>query len=246
MRFDYRDILADTNEVEYGFVNRLFSKKTKLSPKCFQHPEYSKLFGKPDRERQRAAWASARTSASPRPVRSSAGRSRRNILATRPLAERWFPERATCSTAPSISPASPSSPNLAYFSPIISRLQRIGRTDRFPVGPGLRSGAAPGQCEHNLRRISLRQHWYLNGGQTYVNAPGEPAIINGVVIPNIYNQWRMGVIYGGMSTQGLQRGIQRRRRTHAPTCCRPRPSRPTTTGTAAALPSSIRAGLSVR
>ncbi len=42
LRFDERDILADTNEVEYGFVNRLFSKKTKLSPRCFQHPEYSK------------------------------------------------------------------------------------------------------------------------------------------------------------------------------------------------------------
>ena len=43
IRFDFRDILADTNEVEYGVVNRLFAKKTKLSPKCFQHPEYSKL-----------------------------------------------------------------------------------------------------------------------------------------------------------------------------------------------------------
>ena len=43
LRFDERDILADTNEVEYGFVNRLFSKKTKLSPKCFQHPEHSEF-----------------------------------------------------------------------------------------------------------------------------------------------------------------------------------------------------------
>ena len=28
LRFDQRDILADTNEVEYGVVNRLFAKKT--------------------------------------------------------------------------------------------------------------------------------------------------------------------------------------------------------------------------
>jgi LPS-assembly protein len=28
-------------------------------------------------------------------------------------------------------------------------------------------------------------------------------VINGVVVPNVYNQWRMGLIYGGMSRQGL-------------------------------------------
>ncbi len=28
IRFDERDILADTNEVEYGVINRLYSKKT--------------------------------------------------------------------------------------------------------------------------------------------------------------------------------------------------------------------------
>ena len=52
IRFDYRDILADTNEVEYGFVNRLFAKKTKLSPKCFQHPEYSNYSENLTRDRE--------------------------------------------------------------------------------------------------------------------------------------------------------------------------------------------------
>ena len=40
IRFDSRDILADTNEVEYGIVTRLFAKKTKLQSQCFHHPQY--------------------------------------------------------------------------------------------------------------------------------------------------------------------------------------------------------------
>ncbi len=43
IRFDQRDILADTDEVEYGVVNRLFAKKTKSTAKCFQHPKYALL-----------------------------------------------------------------------------------------------------------------------------------------------------------------------------------------------------------
>jgi LPS-assembly protein len=40
IRFDYRDILANTNEVEYGVVNRVYAKKTKSSGKCFRDPHY--------------------------------------------------------------------------------------------------------------------------------------------------------------------------------------------------------------
>ena len=40
IRFDYRDILADTNEVEYGVINRLYAKKTHSSGKCFRDPHY--------------------------------------------------------------------------------------------------------------------------------------------------------------------------------------------------------------
>ena len=43
IRFDQRDILADTNEVEYGVVNRLFAKKTKSTAECFHHPKYALL-----------------------------------------------------------------------------------------------------------------------------------------------------------------------------------------------------------
>lgn len=40
VRFDYRDILANTNEIEYGVVNRLYAKKSRSSGKCYRSPLY--------------------------------------------------------------------------------------------------------------------------------------------------------------------------------------------------------------
>jgi len=49
--------------------------------------------------------------------------------------------------------------------------------------------------------------WYLNGGQTYLNAPGEVAIVNGVETQQVYNQWRIGAIYGGMAKPGFSGAV---------------------------------------
>src|SRR5664279_4113134 len=40
IRFDERDILADSSGVEYGVVNRLYAKKSKSSGECYDHPKY--------------------------------------------------------------------------------------------------------------------------------------------------------------------------------------------------------------
>ena len=40
IRFDQRDILADSSGVEYGVVNRLYAKKAKSDPECYEHPKY--------------------------------------------------------------------------------------------------------------------------------------------------------------------------------------------------------------
>src|SRR5208283_4520723 len=43
IRFDQRDILADTSEIEYGVINRLYAKKTKSTGECYLHPKYPLL-----------------------------------------------------------------------------------------------------------------------------------------------------------------------------------------------------------
>jgi len=200
LRFDFRDILADTNEVEYGFVNRLFSKKTKLSPKCFQHPEYSKLtenlapketggFGicqdKAEPAREIFSWAIAQKYFGDRTFGGALVPGSRNVFDT---------------TVDFTGIAFLTEPR--NFSPIVSRLRAsAGLTDfqwDLDYDPVL----------HQINASSIFAgyrlgDWYLNGGQTYVNAPGELSVINGVATPNVYNQWRLGLIYGGMNKRGF-------------------------------------------
>ena len=92
------------------------------------------------------------------------------------------------------------------FSPIISRLRTsIGQTDfqwDLDYDPVLH--------QVNASTIFAGYHWgnwYLNGGQTYVNAPGEFTIVNGVETPDVFNQWRLGLIYGAMSKNGFSGGF---------------------------------------
>ncbi len=115
IRFDYRDILADTNEVEYGVINRLYAKKTHSSGKCFRDPHYLPLESVTGAQQWTdKEWAEKRKTATAtiskeRPKRQSTGRSRRSISSIRPSAVRLSTGRATCSTPQPISPALPSS-----------------------------------------------------------------------------------------------------------------------------------------
>ncbi len=40
IRFDYRDILANSSSMEYGVVNRLYAKKSKSNSECYLKPKY--------------------------------------------------------------------------------------------------------------------------------------------------------------------------------------------------------------
>ncbi len=155
LRFDERDILADTNEVEYGFVNRLFSKKTKLSPKCFQHPEYSELLGEPDCRPTAAAWASAKTS-----------RAAASEIFSWAIAQKYFGNSnfggALVPGTRNVFDSTVDFTGIAFltepriWSPIISRLRASAGLTDFQWDLDYDPGAAPGQCEHHLCRIPLQ------------------------------------------------------------------------------------------
>ena len=200
IRFDYRDILADTNEVEYGFVNRLFAKKTKLSSKCFQHPEYANYsenltetesgvgicHDKSEPAREILSWAIAQKYFGNSDFGGALVAGKRNVFDT---------------TVDFTGIAFLTEPR--NLSPVISRLRAsAGLTDfqwDVDYDPVL----------HQLNASTLFAGYrfgdfYLNGGQTYVNAPGEVFINSkGQAVPDIFNQWRIGLIYGGMARRGF-------------------------------------------
>lgn len=204
IRFDQRDILADTNEVEYGFITRLFSKKTKLSPGCFQHPEYKALSENLRSTKDKGGLLCQDQSAPASEVFSWQ------------IAQKYFGDPtfggALVNGRRNVFDTTVDFTGIAFltepriFSPIISRLRTsIGQTDfqwDLDYDPVLH--------QVNASTIFAGYHWgnwYLNGGQTYVNAPGEFTIVNGVETPDVFNQWRLGLIYGAMSKNGFSGGF---------------------------------------
>ena len=66
IRFDYRDILVDTNEVEYGVINRLYCQENNPEVEVLSAAEAFVAGGKSRHEGQR--------NAKPRPARTSRAR----------------------------------------------------------------------------------------------------------------------------------------------------------------------------
>jgi len=205
IRFDYRDILADTNEIEYGVVNRLYAKKTTLSSQCFEHPEYSDFTEQLSEDPNAPQRLCSDTSAPSGDV------------VTWELAQKYFtnttfggalvPGRRNVfdTTVDFTGIAFLTEPRL--WSPVISRLR-------------VQSGAADFQWAldydpvlHQINASTIFAgyrwgNWYLNGGQSYLNAPGEFTTgSNGQTIPEIFNQYRLGAIYGGMTRQGFSGAV---------------------------------------
>jgi LPS-assembly protein len=202
LRFDYRDILVDTNEVEYGVINRLYAKKTTLKSKCYQPREPSAAAETPARKDYEAAQAAA--------CKDESGPSG-NVVSWE-LAQKYFintnfggalvpgQRNVFDTTVDFTGIAFLTQPRL--FSPIISRLRaQSGNADfqwSVDYDPVLH------QMNSSTMFVGYRWNWwYLNAGQTYLDAPGEVALVNGVETQQFFNQWRVGVIYGGMTKPGL-------------------------------------------
>jgi LPS-assembly protein len=205
IRFDARDILADTNEVEYGVINRLYSKKTTSSPQCFQRAKYDSLSS----SAQEMTTPKAKTACD-----DSSGAAQQVVsweIAQKYLANRTFggallpgQRNVFDSTVDFTGIAFLTEPRL--FSPIVSRLQvQSGATDfqwALDYDPVLH------QINASTIFAGYRwKNWYFNGGQAYLNAPGEATVVNGVAVPSLFNQYRVGVIYGNMNKLGFSGGV---------------------------------------
>jgi LPS-assembly protein len=204
IRFDYRDILADTNEVEYGIVNRLYAKKSNLSAQCYKDAQSSSQSEEltPEQQKHRAQCVDQTPPAG-------------NVIEWR-IAQKYFTNTnfggALVPGQRNVFDTTVDFTGIAFlteprlFSPIISRLR-------------MASGAADFQWDldydpvlHQVNASTIFTgyrwgNWYLNAGQTYLDAPGEITIVNGVATQAIYNQWRIGMIYGAMTKPGLSAAV---------------------------------------
>lgn len=204
IRFDYRDILADTNQIEYGVINRLYTKKTNVSSHCYQRQAYYSSSEKLTAEQKAAEEKACKDTSAP------SGNVVEWMLAQEYYANRTFggalvpgQRNVFDSTVDFTGIAFLTEPRL--FSPVISRLRvASGNTDfqwDVDYDPVLH------QVNASTMFAGYRWgNWYLNGGETYLNAPGEVEVVDGVPTQQTYNQYRIGGIYGGMAKMGFSAG----------------------------------------
>ena len=204
IRFDYRDILADTNELEYGVVNRLYAKKTKSSGSCFRNPQHHA----PESTDQLQQWT---------PDKEKDGycddhQGAANEIIYWKLAQKYFFDPtfggAVVTGARNVFDTSVDLTGIAFiygprrFSPLISRL-------RFQDNSSSVSWDVdydPVLKQLNASTVSYSQRWnqwYGSISQSYLQIP--PSLIaGGQVLPaDTFNQFVLMGGYGNISRKGL-------------------------------------------
>ena len=208
IRFDYRDIVADSSSVEYGVVNRLFSKKSKSAASCYLHPKYlSAVATDPDKRRQ----------SDDSGCDDQSGGAKEIITWT--VAQKYFFKPtfggALVPNQRNVFDSSVDFSGIAFLtqprnaSPIVSRLLvRNGSTDfQWSLDYD------PVFDQVNASTIFVGQRlspkWYVLGAQTYLHVPGEviPSTINQLLAPDITNQFRAEAIYGNLNNRGLSAAV---------------------------------------
>jgi len=205
IRFDYRDILADTNEVEYGVINRLYAKKSRSSAKCYHNPQYLGIMGSGSGTEQ---WTLAKEKQGYCDDKQGAAKE----IVTWELAQKYFFDPtfggAVVNGARNVFDSSADFTGIAFiygprrFSPIISRLRfQHGSSDLqwdLDYDPVLH------QINSSMVMLSHRwDKWYTSGGQTYLNIPSS-IVAGGQPIPaNTFNQFRFLLGYGNIARKGL-------------------------------------------
>jgi LPS-assembly protein len=209
IRFDQRDILADTNEVEYGVVNRLFAKKTKSTAECFQHPKYALLS-------QKKELAAKKTTGTEDDTCDDKQGPAREVI-TWEIAQKYFFDPtfggALVPGQRNVFDSTVDLTGIAFlteprrFSPIISRLRM--QDARSDIQWALDYDPVMHQVNASTllvgRRLGDSGKWYVAGGQTYMREPALTVPIAGqpTLGVGIYNQYRVQVQYGNVAQRGL-------------------------------------------
>jgi len=206
IRFDYRDIMADSSGVEYGVVNRLFTKKTKSAAECYQRPKYLT----PDTP----ATDGKDLKSSDKPACDDQYGPAREFLSWTIAQKYFFTPTFGGALVPNqrnVFDSTVDFSGIAFLtqprnaSPIISRV--LLHNGPFDFQWNL--DYDPVFHQVNSSSIFLTQRiapkWIVLGGPVYMHAPGEviPATVNQVLAPDITNQIRVEFIYSNLNSRGF-------------------------------------------
>ena len=206
IRFDYRDILANSSSVEYGVVNRLYAKKSKSNSECYLNPKYLPS-GTPPAE-------AAKKLASDKTICDDNAGAAREIF-TFTIAQKYFFNPtfggALVPNQRNVFDSSVDFSGIAFLtqprnaSPIITRAlyNHVGTSIQWDMDYD------PVFNQVNASTVFLGQRltskWTLLGGETYLHVPGEviPSNAGQILAPDISNQFRVQLNYGSLAARGF-------------------------------------------
>ncbi len=180
IRFDERDILSDTNEVEYGFITRLYAK-----------PAGSKDANASPASRDILSWQVAQKYFGDQTFGGALVEGRRNVFTT---------------TVDLTGIAFLTEPR--PFSPIISRL-RLNLTRATDIQWNLDYDSKKGYINASTLLVGHRMgEWFVAGSQAFLHAPGEVIVTTPEQSPQPLNQLRFNQLrfiagYGHPNKRGL-------------------------------------------
>ncbi len=175
IRFDERDILSDTNEIEYGFITRLYAKKADAKP---DDPAAA--------AREVVSWEVAQKWFADPTFGGAVVNGRRNVFTT---------------TADFTGIAFLTEPRA--FSPIISRL-RLNTTKATDVQWNFDYDPRKGRINASTTLVSYRLgEYFVSGSHAFLRAPGEIIVPTSIPSPTQFNQLRFLAGYGHPNKRGM-------------------------------------------
>jgi LPS-assembly protein len=207
LRFDERDILSNTNEVEYGVVNRLYAKRTSAQPEdCDATGMSSLIVGRPAGE-SRIPWERQPEPAS---VPCQKGPEVREII-TWELAQKYFLDPtfggALVPGQRNVFATTVDFTGIAFLtdarrlSPLISRL-RFQPTNRTEAEWDIDYDFRQGRINASTAFVNYRFGLYtIGGGAAFLQAPSDTA--TAAAVPQAFNQFRVLFGYGQPNKRGF-------------------------------------------
>ncbi len=216
IRFDARDILTDTNEVEYGVISRLYAKRTSAAADCAK-PESILPEGQDWRTRRATNTApTARDGIAEPPLSAACDKagSTREVV-TWEIAQKGFFNQdfggAVVNGRRNVLTTTADFTGIAFlteprnFSPIISRL-RAHTSETTDVQWNLDYDSRKGRINSSTAIATWRMgEIFVGGSHAFLHVPGEiftgPA--NTVPGPDRFNQFRVLAGFGHPNKRGI-------------------------------------------
>jgi LPS-assembly protein len=216
IRFDATDILSDTNEVEYGFTNRIYAKgsqstecrnaiveefgapaKTKAKPKVPGFPgvdeaarQEQKCRPGPPHSREVFSWEVAQKYFFDPTFGSAVVAGRRNVFT---------------STVDFTGIAFLTEPR--RFSPILSRMKVTSATNT-DLSWALDYDTVKGRISDSTVLLDHRfGNFFVGGSHAFLHVPGEVVSTTSVVAPTVFDQFRWLLGYGNPNKRGFNAAV---------------------------------------